>query len=186
MAETKMKAVRPPDPSMEEILASIRRIISEEPVREQPKQRILPAVRFGNEPAAPRTGEGAVPAHARPEDVLKSIETADLAAALSVAKPAPPASKDGAMQAPRSANGDPRSAQRPLYASVVSPGTSSAAAEAFGSLARAVQPSDSRTMEEFVEDLLRPLLQSWLDENLPGLVERLVRQEIERVSRGVF
>jgi cell pole-organizing protein PopZ len=185
MAETKMKAVRPPDPSMEEILASIRRIISEEPVREQPK-RILPAVRFGNEPAAARTGEGAVPAHARPEDVLKSIETADLAAALSVAKPAPPASKDGASQAPRTANGDPRLAQRPLYASVVSPGTSSAAAEAFGSLARAVQPADARTMEEFVEDLLRPLLQSWLDENLPGLVERLVRQEIERVSRGVF
>jgi cell pole-organizing protein PopZ len=28
------------------------------------------------------------------------------------------------------------------------------------------------------------MLKSWLDENLPGLVERLVRAEIERVSRG--
>lgn len=186
MAETKMKAVRPPDPSMEEILASIRRIISEEPAREQPK-RILPAVRFGNEPAAPRTGEGAVPAHARPDEMLKSIETADLAAALSVAKPAPPPGRDGVPQAARPANGEARPpAQRPLYAAVVSPGTSSAAAESFGKLAQAVQPGDNRSMEEFVEDLLRPMLQSWLDENLPGLVERLVRQEIERVSRGVF
>jgi cell pole-organizing protein PopZ len=187
MAETKMKAVRPPDPSMEEILASIRRIISEEPAREQPK-RVLPAGRFGIEPAATRTGESAVPAHARPEEMLKSIETADLAAALSVAKPAPPVNRDGAAASiqQRPLNGDARSAQRPLYASVVSPGTSSAAAEQFGRLAQAVQPAESRTMEEFVEDMLRPMLQSWLDENLPGLVERLVRQEIERVSRGVF
>ena len=35
-----------------------------------------------------------------------------------------------------------------------------------------------------VRDMLRPMLKSWLDDNLPGLVERLVRAEIERVSRG--
>ena len=185
MAETKMKAVRPPDPSMEEILASIRRIISEEPPREQPK-RILPAGRFGNEPSALRTGEGAVPAQPRPEDVLKSIETADLAMALSVAKPAPPAPKDGATVSTAQPARQANATGRPLYASVVSPGTSSAAADSFGRLAQAVQPGDNRSMEEFVEDLLRPMLQSWLDENLPSLVERLVRQEIERVSRGVF
>jgi len=32
--------------------------------------------------------------------------------------------------------------------------------------------------------MLRPMLKSWLDDNLPSLVERLVRSEIERVSRG--
>ena len=185
MAETKMKAVRPPDPSMEEILSSIRRIISEEPAREQPK-RVLPGGRFGSDPAAQRAGEGAVPAHPRPEEMLKSIETADLAMALAVAKPAPPAHKDGATNSAGLPSRQPAPAPRPLYASVVSPGTSSAAAESFGKLAQAVQPSDNRSMEEFVEDLLRPMLQSWLDDNLPGLVERLVRQEIERVSRGVF
>lgn len=184
MAETKMKAaVRPPDPSMEEILASIRRIISEEPPRDQPK-RPSQQGRSGAEPVALRPGEGAVPAQPRPEDVLNSIETADLAMALSVAKPTPP-SKDSAGP-PRPANGDARNGARPLYASVVSRGTSSAAAEQFGKLAQAVQPADNRSMEQFVEDLLRPMLQSWLDENLPTLVERLVRQEIERVSRGVF
>jgi cell pole-organizing protein PopZ len=40
-----------------------------------------------------------------------------------------------------------------------------------------------RTLEDLVEDMLRPMLKSWLDENLPPLVERLVRAEIERLSR---
>jgi uncharacterized protein len=35
-----------------------------------------------------------------------------------------------------------------------------------------------------VREMLRPLLKAWLDENLPGMVERLVRSEIERVARG--
>jgi cell pole-organizing protein PopZ len=39
-------------------------------------------------------------------------------------------------------------------------------------------------MEETVKELLRPMLKQWLDDNLPPLVERLVRAEIERVARG--
>jgi cell pole-organizing protein PopZ len=39
-----------------------------------------------------------------------------------------------------------------------------------------------RTLEDVVRDLLRPLLQAWLDEHLPGIVERLVREEIARVA----
>jgi cell pole-organizing protein PopZ len=39
-------------------------------------------------------------------------------------------------------------------------------------------------LDQAVNDLLRPMLKTWLDENLPSLVERLVREEIERVSRG--
>jgi hypothetical protein len=38
-------------------------------------------------------------------------------------------------------------------------------------------------MEEHVSEMLRPMLQSWLDENLPALVERLVEAEIERLAR---
>ena len=38
--------------------------------------------------------------------------------------------------------------------------------------------------DEIAEDMLRPMLQEWLDDNLPTLVERLVREEIERVARG--
>ena len=40
------------------------------------------------------------------------------------------------------------------------------------------------TLEDLVRELLRPMLKTWLDDNLPNLVERLVRAEIERVSRG--
>src|SRR5262249_32819778 len=38
-----------------------------------------------------------------------------------------------------------------------------------------------RTLEDIVRDLLRPLLQAWLDERLAGIVELLVREEITRV-----
>jgi cell pole-organizing protein PopZ len=41
-----------------------------------------------------------------------------------------------------------------------------------------------RSFEELAEEMMRPMLQDWLDNNLPALVERLVREEIERVARG--
>jgi cell pole-organizing protein PopZ len=43
---------------------------------------------------------------------------------------------------------------------------------------------NARTLEDLVREMLRPMLKVWLDDNLPGMVERLVRAEIERVSRG--
>jgi cell pole-organizing protein PopZ len=43
---------------------------------------------------------------------------------------------------------------------------------------------NARTVEDLIQDMLRPMLQTWLDDNLPALVERLVRAEIERVARG--
>ena len=43
---------------------------------------------------------------------------------------------------------------------------------------------NSRTLEEVVAEMLQPMLKSWLDDNLPSLVERMVKEEIERVSRG--
>jgi cell pole-organizing protein PopZ len=43
---------------------------------------------------------------------------------------------------------------------------------------------NARTLEDLVREMLRPMLKAWLDDNLPGMVERLVRAEIERVSRG--
>ena len=43
---------------------------------------------------------------------------------------------------------------------------------------------NSRTLDDLVQEMLRPMLKNWLDDNLPSMVERLVRAEIERVSRG--
>jgi cell pole-organizing protein PopZ len=55
---------------------------------------------------------------------------------------------------------------------------------AFNALAHTILAQNARTLEDVVVDLLRPMLSDWLDDNLPPLVERLVREEIERVSRG--
>lgn len=62
--------------------------------------------------------------------------------------------------------------------------TSAAVDSAFNTLAQTVLVQNARTLEDLVREMLRPMLKSWLDENLPGMVERLVRAEIERVSRG--
>ena len=51
-------------------------------------------------------------------------------------------------------------------------------------LANTVLSNNARTLEDLVKEMLRPMLKSWLDDNLPGLVERIVKAEIERVSRG--
>lgn len=67
---------------------------------------------------------------------------------------------------------------------LVSPSVDTAVNSAFNNLANTVLMNNARTLEDLVKDMLRPMLKAWLDQNLPPLVERLVRQEIERVSRG--
>ena len=67
---------------------------------------------------------------------------------------------------------------------ILSRSTVSAVESAFNSLANTVLSNNARTLEDLVKEMLRPMLKSWLDDNLPGLVEKLVKAEIERVSRG--
>jgi uncharacterized protein len=67
---------------------------------------------------------------------------------------------------------------------ILSRTTISAVESAFNSLAHTVLSNNARTLEDLVKEMLRPMLKSWLDDNLPGLVERIVKAEIERVSRG--
>ncbi len=67
---------------------------------------------------------------------------------------------------------------------LISNTTMSAVDSAFNSLANTVLGNNARTLEDLVKEMLRPMLKGWLDDNLPGLVERIVRAEIERVSRG--
>jgi len=67
---------------------------------------------------------------------------------------------------------------------LVSAATSAAVDSAFNTLAQTVLVQNGRTLEDLVREMLRPMLKTWLDDNLPSMVERLVRAEIERVSRG--
>ena len=107
---------------------------------------------------------------ARPDVVFAELEE----------PPPPPA------PAPARAAEEPRrptsqaASERPL----LSPATSAAVDSAFNSLAQTVLVHNARTLEDLVREMLRPMLKTWLDDNLPGMVERMVRAEIERVSRG--
>ncbi len=78
---------------------------------------------------------------------------------------------------------------------LVSTSAAAASAEAFAGLARAVEQdeADSRrlpvreggeTIEDMVRAMLKPMLNEWLDAHLPGIVERLVNEEIQRLSRA--
>jgi len=71
---------------------------------------------------------------------------------------------------------------------LLSPGAAAAVDTALRSLRNAAPLTDPAVthnpLEDVVREMLRPMLQAWLDANLPGMVERLVRAEIERVSRG--
>lgn len=67
---------------------------------------------------------------------------------------------------------------------ILSPTTVNAVESAFNALANTVLSNNARTLEDLVKEMLRPMLKSWLDDNLPALVERIVKAEIERVSRG--
>jgi cell pole-organizing protein PopZ len=77
-------------------------------------------------------------------------------------------------------------------AELMSATTASVAGGAFAKLSQALQrtpeeesvaDSSGRTVEQFIEDIARPMLKEWLDENLPPIVERLVQKEIQKISR---
>ncbi|QYM73271.1 DUF2497 domain-containing protein [Pseudochrobactrum sp. Wa41.01b-1] len=67
--------------------------------------------------------------------------------------------------------------------SLISEAAEKQVAASFGSLSQALIEEQKRLLNEKMEAMLRPMLQEWLDTNLPPLVERLVREEIERVVR---
>jgi cell pole-organizing protein PopZ len=186
----------PSDPSMEEIIASISRIIAED---KHPADRHVET----KAPVAARP-----PARGEGNDILELTQIvgqdssvrrvsprADVATAPSGAPDAPaalPADASGRIEAQRSHAG---ASLEPVLSShrdrIVSAAASGAAAAAFAQLG--VLPherrnqtelplgSGERTLEEIVREMLRPLLQAWLDSHLPSIVERLVREEITRV-----
>jgi uncharacterized protein len=67
---------------------------------------------------------------------------------------------------------------------ILSQTTVNAVESAFNTLANTVLSNNARTLEDLVKEMLRPMLKAWLDDNLPALVERIVKAEIERVARG--
>jgi uncharacterized protein len=92
---------------------------------------------------------------------------------------------DSARREPRSASAaSPAIPPVSGEAALMSARTTAAVDMAFNTLAHTVLVQNSRTLDDLVREMLKPMLKAWLDDNLPNMVERLVRAEIERVSRG--
>jgi cell pole-organizing protein PopZ len=217
-----------PESSMEEILASIRKIISEDeakptvlrptiaPLPDAPKAAANNVSRlFADEPAEPPVSEQATvdATQAEPADGFHAqVELVSEDPTLSFpryhdeeleagAEPEletepepepepvqartqerrmtiePAAAVEAALSTP---DWKPAPQQQPT---LLSPRADAAVASAFNHLAGTILANNSRTIEQMAEDMMRPMLKDWLDDNLPPLVERLVREEIERVSR---
>ena len=217
---------------MEEILASIRRIIADDDATKATKPPD-PAAAAPSRPAPPPRASGLPPAPPPPAVANSQDDIDAMLANLDTPAAAPPGSDvldlTEAMAAPAPAADagpaptfrtidaasdviftdrapdppaepavriieEPRRPATPAPApaapvpvldrGLVSTSTMAAVDSAFNSLAQTVIGQNARTLEDLVKEMLRPLLKSWLDDNLPGVVDRIVRAEIERVSRG--
>jgi cell pole-organizing protein PopZ len=165
------------EPTMEEILASIRRIISEDDAPQIPSDATAEAsaqvqtmappeddVLELTEPLAPEPAPQFTPAPVP----ISHPTFGDL----DVSEPSP---------APVLQYQAPAKTPEPL----VSGTAASLAASHFGALSKSIaMPAEGRTLEDVVTALLHPLLKDWLDTHLPGIVEAKVRDEVERISRG--
>jgi cell pole-organizing protein PopZ len=167
---------------MEEILASIRRIISED---DAPEDGAAAKAAPEPEPEAADVDFDAAPAAEEEpdEDVLELTETYEAPKSVSIGD-----IDAFEMEAEPEPAPAPKPIPKPKAAAVegglVSQRTEASAASAFGNLTGALLvPQSDRTLEDVTRDLLRPLLQAWLDENLPGIVEEQVRAEVERIAR---
>lgn len=71
-----------------------------------------------------------------------------------------------------------------LAEQLLEPAAEQAASHAFARLGTIAIGNQAITLEAVIKEMLRPMLKQWLDENLPSVVEKLVEKEIARVTRG--
>ncbi len=174
------------EPSMEEILASIRRIIADDqeamgasiPVENSsPLKSVLDLTERHVDAETSTHGNGAAHRALEGASVDLDVSIAGLMHGYELERtPSQPCARNKPA---------PLKAEVPPHAEGLLSGQASAsAADAFGRLNAALPPSSPVSMEDFMREMLRPMLKAWLDDNLPALVERLVQAEIERVTRG--
>lgn len=181
----------------------------ETPARAMSLADVAARVRAASERGAPPPQREAPPlfrgaeAPLRPEEIRRPTEavSAPVVAPPPAAMPAPAVTEANPAELPRSLAVEP--APQPVVRPVAEPAVNlkqPAAVEesqglisqsaglqiarSFEELALAIDGAERRSLDEIAEDMLRPMLREWLDDNLPTLVERLVREEIERVARG--
>jgi uncharacterized protein len=187
------------EPSMEEILASIRRIIADDDASKAAQKAAEPP----KPPAPPPRSEvnaAELPSEKAPDPAVgrasleeQASDILDLTESMAAPSFGQPDPKPEPAPHFRKIEGhsdvgfaDPVQTPpaRPIPEQLISSATTAAVDSAFNALAQTVLVQNARTLEDLVREMLRPMLKSWLDDNLPGMVERLVRAEIERVARG--
>ncbi len=166
--QTELSDANPREPSMEEILASIRRIIAED-------QALFAAndasrANFG----APQTGGS---------DAVDAVEAPVPGGRLDVEAEACEQVAETARQRGDERAPDADASDGPKER-LVSASTDATVAKAFETLVAARFAQNSEAILAMTRNALRPLLEAWLDAHLPALVERLIRAEIERMSKG--
>ena len=206
------QAAKSQEPSMEEILASIRRIIADDDASKSapakpalaaaaPAPAAHPAPPPPREPAPPEPSPMDAAPAAEPEPAAEMpiedqpADILDLTESMAMPEPAPQSRTidggfDVSYQEPaEKPTPPPAASEPPAFVSeergrLMSNVARAAVDSAFNTLAQTVLVQNARTLEDLVREMLRPMLKGWLDDNLPGMVERMVRNEIERVSRG--
>jgi uncharacterized protein len=190
------------EPSMEEILASIRKIIADDSLgtkKDEPVARKVPPKKEP-EPEPEMIIDDPEPVAT---DVEMDSDVLDLASVATVAsqpqavmvdkEEEPEAIPEVAFEPvpvvmtapPPAAEPAPARNVAMLEERILSDNAGSLVSQAFQTLSRhTAMPAVGRSLEDVVVELLRPMLRGWLDDHLPGIVEKLVKAEIERVARG--
>src|SRR5271156_6176161 len=155
------RAQRAHEPSMEEILASIRNIIADDPAKEgAPKRQQAPAptpqIVYSKD--APRSYGDASGLSQRPDANTPTVVWR----------------RPQAVEAETAAD-----AIEPSADPLLSPEANEAVALSFGALSANLEVRGAELADSMVRDMLRPMVKEWLDENLPAMVERLVRGGIQ-------
>ena len=212
------------EPSMEEILASIRRIISEdeepaaesEPAAEVSEPEMMPdeeetALEEDAEESAEileltdivddRKDEDPAPEEEPGEEAIMAVPVEDVSeddldAILNEENSGPEIDfveeeDEGLAEPEIAAETETQPVSEPSEG-LLEAGTAMAAGASLSNLVAAVDQAQgrtplgdgTRTVEDLVKEVMRPMVKEWLDANLPGLVERLVRKEIERLGRS--
>ena len=148
------------EPSIEEILASIRQIISDDD--EQPEEKLDSPVREENNDVFELTEDDLAKMDEPEEDEIEFRDPVE------EEPPMPP--------------------KQPAPTDILSSSTQSAALDSLTKLTTKMPIERSRsydgvTLEDIVRELLHPMLREWMDDNLPPMVERIVQRELEKLAR---
>lgn len=192
------------EPSIEEILASIRQIISDDDEKDSGSEDAAPAAEPAAETKTPEVK--AAPAEPKPapepkqEDVLELTEAEAIPAEPAPAPKPEPIEIDMQDSEPEEemsiddifAKEEPAMPQASADDSILSNTTRQAAVASMAKLAgnmpinRSSHTAGSVTLEDIVREILNPMLREWMDNNLPPMVERIVQKELEKLARQVL